>query len=60
MKDDDYPWGRSQEQSRISWPASSAHGRDLNTTDGIADFGFAFMAWFVDLAKNCMGLTQFK
>ena len=32
----------------------------LQTHDGIADIGFAWMAWFLDPAKNCVGLIQFK
>ena len=32
----------------------------LQTQDGIADIGFAWMAWFLDPAKNCVGLIQFK
>jgi catechol 2,3-dioxygenase-like lactoylglutathione lyase family enzyme len=33
---------------------------ELRTVDGIADIGFALMAWFIDPAKNCVGLTQFR
>jgi predicted enzyme related to lactoylglutathione lyase len=32
----------------------------LKTQDGIADIGFAWMAWFIDPANNCVGLMQFK
>jgi catechol 2,3-dioxygenase-like lactoylglutathione lyase family enzyme len=32
----------------------------LQTDDGIADIGFAWMAWFIDPAKNCVGLMQLK
>jgi catechol-2,3-dioxygenase len=32
----------------------------LQTQDGIADIGFAWMAWFIDPAKNCVGLIQLK
>jgi predicted enzyme related to lactoylglutathione lyase len=32
----------------------------LKTQDGIADIGFAWMAWFIDPAKNCVGLIQPK
>src|SRR6266702_2751540 len=32
----------------------------LKTQDGIADIGFAWMAWFLDPGKNCVGLIQFK
>jgi len=32
----------------------------LKTQDGIADLGFAWMAWFIDPDKNCVGLIQFK
>src|SRR4051794_20647651 len=28
----------------------------LKTTDGIADIGFAFIAWFIDPGKNCVGM----
>ncbi len=33
---------------------------DLKTVDGIADIGFARMAWFIDPAKNCLGMMQLK
>jgi len=32
----------------------------LKTVDGIADIGFALMAWFVDPGKNCVGMLQLK
>jgi predicted enzyme related to lactoylglutathione lyase len=32
----------------------------LKTTDGIADIGFAWMAWFIDPGKNCVGMIQLK
>lgn len=32
----------------------------LKTVDGIADVGFAFMAWFIDPGKNCVGMIQVK
>jgi predicted enzyme related to lactoylglutathione lyase len=32
----------------------------LKTQDGIADIVFAFIAWFIDPAKNCIGMIQFK
>ena len=32
----------------------------LKTIDGIADLGFARMAWFIDPAKNCLGIMQLK
>jgi len=32
----------------------------LKTQDGIADIGFAWMAWFIDPGQNCVGLMQFK
>jgi predicted enzyme related to lactoylglutathione lyase len=32
----------------------------LQTEDGIADIGFAWMAWFIDPANNCVGLIQLK
>jgi predicted enzyme related to lactoylglutathione lyase len=32
----------------------------LQTNDGIADIGFAWMAWFIDPGKNCVGLMQLK
>ena len=32
----------------------------LKTQDGIADIGFAWMAWFIDPANNCVGLIQLK
>ena len=33
---------------------------ELKTLDGIADIGFARMAWFIDPAKNCLGIMQLK
>lgn len=32
----------------------------LKTTDGVADIGFARIAWFIDPAKNCLGVLQLK
>jgi predicted enzyme related to lactoylglutathione lyase len=32
----------------------------LRTQDGIADIGFAWMAWFIDPANNCVGMMQIK
>jgi len=32
----------------------------LKTVDGVADIGFARMAWFVDPGKNCVGIMQLK
>ena len=32
----------------------------IKTVDGIADIGFALMAWFIDPAKNCVGIIQLK
>ena len=32
----------------------------LKTVDGIADIGFALMAWFIDPGKNCVGMIQVK
>ena len=32
----------------------------LKTQDGIADIGFAWMAWFIDPANNCVGMIQLK
>jgi catechol 2,3-dioxygenase-like lactoylglutathione lyase family enzyme len=32
----------------------------LKTEDGIADIGFAWMAWFIDPGKNCVGMMQVK
>jgi predicted enzyme related to lactoylglutathione lyase len=32
----------------------------LKTVNGIADIGFAFMAWFIDPGKNCVGMIQVK
>jgi len=32
----------------------------LKTEDGIADIGFAWAAWIVDLGKNALGILQIK
>jgi catechol-2,3-dioxygenase len=32
----------------------------LKTVDGIADIGFALIGWFIDPAKNCLGIMQLK
>jgi catechol-2,3-dioxygenase len=32
----------------------------IKTVNGVADIGFALMAWFIDPAKNCLGIMQFK
>ena len=32
----------------------------LKTEDGIADFGFAFMAWIIDPGKNALSILQYK
>jgi hypothetical protein len=32
----------------------------LKTEDGIADLGFAWMAWIVDLGKNALAIMQIK
>lgn len=32
----------------------------LKTDDGIADLGFALMAWFIDPGKNCLAIMQPK
>jgi len=32
----------------------------IKTVDGIADVGFARMAWFLDPGKNCIGMLQLK
>jgi catechol 2,3-dioxygenase-like lactoylglutathione lyase family enzyme len=32
----------------------------LKTVDGIADIGFAHIAWFIDPGKNCVGMIQIK
>jgi catechol-2,3-dioxygenase len=32
----------------------------LKTVDGIADIGFAFIAWFIDPGRNCVGILQSK
>jgi catechol 2,3-dioxygenase-like lactoylglutathione lyase family enzyme len=35
-------------------------GPGLKTEDGIADLGFAFMAWFIDPGKNCLAMMPLK
>jgi hypothetical protein len=32
----------------------------LQTEDGIADLGFAWMAWFIDPGQNCVAMMQLK
>ena len=32
----------------------------LKTMDGVADIGFALMAWFIDPGRNCIGVMQLK
>jgi catechol-2,3-dioxygenase len=32
----------------------------LKTVEGIADIGFALIAWFIDPGKNCVGMIQLK
>ena len=32
----------------------------LKTEDGVADIGFAWMAWFLDPGQNCVGMMQLK
>jgi hypothetical protein len=32
----------------------------LKTEDGIADLGFAWMAWIVDPGKNALAIMEFK
>jgi catechol 2,3-dioxygenase-like lactoylglutathione lyase family enzyme len=32
----------------------------LKTEDGIADIGFAWMAWIIDPGKNALGILQLK
>lgn len=32
----------------------------LKTAEGIADIGFAWIAWFIDPGKNCVGMIQLK
>ena len=32
----------------------------LKTEDGIADLGFAWMAWIVDPGRNALAIMQFK
>src|SRR5437868_9843764 len=33
---------------------------ELKTTDGIADMGFAWAAWFIDPGKNAIGIVKPK
>ena len=33
---------------------------DLTTQDGIADIGFAWMAWIIDPGKNALAIMQIK
>ena len=33
---------------------------ELNTLNGIADVGFALMAWIIDPGKNALGILQIK
>ena len=33
---------------------------ELKTENGIADFGFAWMAWIVDPGKNALSILQQK
>jgi catechol 2,3-dioxygenase-like lactoylglutathione lyase family enzyme len=33
---------------------------DLKTVDGIADVGFAWMAWIIDPGKNALAILQLK
>ena len=33
---------------------------DLKTVDGIADIGFAWMAWIIDPGKNALAIVQLK
>jgi len=32
----------------------------LKAIEGIADIGFARMAWFIDPARNCLGIMELK
>ncbi len=32
----------------------------LKTVDGVAEVPFGLMAWFIDPAKNCVGIIQLK
>ena len=32
----------------------------LKTEDGVADFGFAWMAWIIDPGKNALSIIQLK
>jgi catechol 2,3-dioxygenase-like lactoylglutathione lyase family enzyme len=33
---------------------------DLKTVDGIADFGFAWMAWIIDPGGNALSILQYR
>ena len=33
---------------------------DLKTVDGIADVGFAWMAWIIDPGKNALAILELK
>jgi catechol 2,3-dioxygenase-like lactoylglutathione lyase family enzyme len=33
---------------------------ELKTEDGVADLGFALVAWIIDPHKNALGITQLK
>jgi hypothetical protein len=33
---------------------------ELKTADGVADIGFALIAWIVDPHKNALGIMQMK
>ena len=33
---------------------------DLKTVDGIADFGFAWMAWIIDPGGNALSILEYK
>jgi catechol 2,3-dioxygenase-like lactoylglutathione lyase family enzyme len=33
---------------------------DLKTVDGIADFGFAWMAWIIDPGANALSILQYR
>jgi catechol 2,3-dioxygenase-like lactoylglutathione lyase family enzyme len=65
--------GTADEQTQAAWRVQdldALRGRGvriedydlpgLKTVDGIADIGFARMAWFIDPAKNCLGIMQLK
>jgi catechol-2,3-dioxygenase len=32
----------------------------IKTVAGVADIGFALIAWFIDPARNCLGMIQVK